>query len=451
MPQSPIAIVAASLVLCAVTAALLRHKVKPVVEAAARTLLDRVRPHLPAGLRRVARRWYERIDPANARTVLVAAIAAGIAWFTADTLHLVGAVTASITAILSVHLSSHASVRDGTRRLVGTLAGVGFAVSVWGVFGPSPMSIALIAGCGLIVGRLLRLGDGAVTVPVTSLGVLVAGGAVTGTVAWERVGATGLGIVVGIILSPLVGGMTPLERAHGKLAYLSTEIARLLGDLGAGAARGYGRDQATQWLARSRALGETLGEAVDAVEDLDRQARWSLTTPIAEVAPVHHTFRVLEHGVQQVNSVARSMFDAAATPNHPGVPDEIGPLLEAASEAFAAHASLETDPDADPTQDADSLEELLDDLREVRRQTLHKMRTRIDDTGVLVLTGSIITNIDRMTGSLERSAPALTVGARETGPGIPAVSEVVPVVRSFWEKAVVPKPDPDTPSRRPDR
>ncbi|MEU4236854.1 aromatic acid exporter family protein [Actinoplanes sp. NPDC026619] len=456
MPQSlvesanPITIVAASLTLCAVVAALLRRKVKPVVESAGRVVLDQVGPRLPAGLRRVARRWYERSDPSTVRSVLVAAIAAGVAWFAAETLHLVGAVTASISAILSVHLSSHASVREGTRRMVGTLAGVGFAVSVWGVFGPSPLSIAMIAGCGLVVGRLLRLGDGAVTVPATSLGVLVAGSAVTETFVWERAGATGLGIVVGIILSPLVGGITPLERAHDKLAYLSTEIARLLGDLGAGAARGYGRDQATQWLARSRALGETLGEAVDAVEDLDRQARWSLTTPVAEVAPVHHTFRVLEHGVHQVNSVARSMFDAAATPNHPGVPDEIGPLLAAASEAFAAHASLETDPDADPTQDADSLEGLLDDLREVRRQTLHKVRTQIDDTGVLVLTGSIITDIDRMAGSLERSAPALTVGARETGPGIPAVSEVVPAVRSFWEKAVVPKTDPDTTNRRPD-
>ncbi|GAA2635558.1 FUSC family protein [Paractinoplanes durhamensis] len=448
MPQSPITIVAASLVLCAVVAALLRRKVKPAAEAAGRIVLDRVRPYLPAGVRRVARRWHERIDHATVRTVVVAAIAAGIAWFAAETLHLAGAVTASISAILSVHLSSHASVRDGTRRMIGTLAGVGFAVSVWGVFGPSPLSIAAIAGCGLVVGRLLRLGDGAVTVPATSLGVLVAGSAGTEHLVWERAGATGLGIVVGVILSPLVGGMTPLERAHCKLAYLSTEIARLLGDLGAGAARGYGRDQATQWLARSRALGETLGEAVDAVEDLDRQARWSLTTPIAEVAPVHHTFRVLEHGVHQVNSVARSMFDAAATPDHPGVPDQIGPLLAAASEAFAAHASLETDPDADPTQDADSLEDLLDGLREVRRETLHKVRTQIEDTGVLVLTGSIITDIDRMAGSLERSAPALAVGARETGPGIPAVSEVVPAVRSFWEKAVVTKADPDTVNRR---
>ncbi|WP_236718088.1 aromatic acid exporter family protein [Actinoplanes sp. TFC3] len=438
----PVLMVGGVLALCALVVALLRRTVKPVVEAVARNALARLRPHLPDRLRRLARRSYERIDPATARATLVAAIAAGVAWSTAQTVHLVGAVTASITAMLSVHLSAHASLRDGTKRLIGTLAGIGIAVAVWGVYGPSPVSIAVIAGCGLVVGRLLRLGDGAVAVSVTALGVLVAGSGVTESVVWERAGATGLGIVVGVILSPLVGGMTPLERAHKKLAHLSIEIARLLGDLGAGAARGYGRDQATQWLARSRQLGETLGEAVDAVEDLDRQARWSLTTPRAEVVPVHHTCRVLEHGVHQVNSVARTMFDAAAAPHCPGVPDDIGPLLTAASQAFAAHARLETDPDADATQDAGDLEELLDDLREARQQTLHKVRTGIDDTGVLVLTGSIITDIDRMAGSLERSAPALTVDTRETGPGIPAVSEVVPVVRSFWERAVTTKAEP---------
>jgi aromatic acid exporter family member 1 len=448
---NPATIVAASLTLCALAAALLRRKAKPAVEAGGRAVLARVRPHLPAGLHRVARRWYEHIDPATARSALVAAIAAGIAWSAAETLHLVGGVAASISAILSVHLSAHASMREGTQRLVGTLAGVGVAVGVWGVFGLSPVSIAVIAGCGLVVGRLLRLGDGSVTVPATSLGVLAAGNAVTETLVWGRVEATALGIVVGMILSPLVGGMAPLERAHRKLAHLSTEIARLLGDLGAGAARGYGRDQAAQWLARSRELGETLGEAVDAVEELDQQARWSLTTPLTEVTPVHHTFRVLEHGVHQVNSVARSMFDAAATPRYPGLPDHIGPLLTAASEAFAAHARLETDPDADATQDAGNLEDLLDGLREARRQTLHKVRTHIDDTRVLVLTGSIITDIDRMAGSLERSAPALTVGARETGRGIPAVSEVVPAVRHFWAKAVTTKAESGSVGRRPDR
>ncbi|WP_127507274.1 FUSC family protein [Actinoplanes solisilvae] len=445
MPQSfvesanPITVVALVLAVCALLAALLRRQVKPAAEAAGRAVLARLRPRLPAGLRRLARRSYDRVEPATVRAVLVAAVAAGIAWFAAETLHLAGAVTASISAILSVHLSSHASMREGAQRLVGTLAGVAVAVGVWGVFGPSPVSIAVIAGCGLVVGRLLRLGDGSVTVPATSLGVLVTGGAVTGAFAWDRVGATGLGIVIGAILSPLVGGMTPLERARCKLAQLSTEIARLLGELGTGAARGYGRDQAARWLARSRELGEILGEAVDAVEDLDRQARWSLTTPSETVAPVHHTFRVLEHGVHQVNSVARSMFDASVTPRGSVVPDQIGPLLTAASEAFAAHAGLETDPRADPTQDADNLEEMLDGLREARRRTLHKVRTQIDDTGVLVLAGSIITDIDRMAGSLERSAPALTVGAHESGPGIPAVSEVVPAVRSFWEKATVRK------------
>jgi uncharacterized membrane protein YgaE (UPF0421/DUF939 family) len=430
----PITVVAVGLTLCAVVATLLRRKVKPAVELTCRVLLARMLPHLPAGVRRLARRCRDRIEPDTARSVLVTAAAAGIGWTAADTLGLVGPVTAAISATLSVQMSSHASVREGAQRLVGTLAGIAVAVVVWGAFGIDQWGIAVIAGCGLVLGRLLRLGDSSATVPLTSLGILVGGTAVTEAFVWERVGATVLGIVVGVIVSPLVSGMTPVERARWKLAHLSTEIAALLGRLGAGVRDRYDREQAAAWLARSRELDEDLEDAVAAVDEVARQARWSLTTPLARVTPLDETVRALEHGVQQLNSVARSMFDAAATPGSSDVPEQIGQVLTAAADAFTAHAVLVADRRADA--DTGSLHELLDGLREERRRTLRKVRTEVDDTGVLVLTGSIITDIDRMAGSLERSAPALSVGVREPGPSIPAVSEVLPAVRLIWEKAL---------------
>ncbi|WP_232343960.1 FUSC family protein [Actinoplanes awajinensis] len=431
---NPITVVAASLLFCALTATLLRRKVRPAVAAASLAVRARLRPHLPAWVRQCARLCGSRLDPAVARSALVTAVAAGIAWSAAGTLQLAGPVTAAVSATLSVQMSSHASVREGAKRLVGTLAGIAITVAVWGTFGLTPWTIAVITGCGLAAGRLLRLGDSSVTVPLTSLGILVAGSAVTETFVWERIAATALGIVVGVILSPLVGGMTPLERARWQLAQLSTGIAGLLGHLGAGARDGYAQEQSAQWLARSRDLGDDLDEAVTAVDDLLRQARWSLTTPVTRVTPLQQTVRALEHGVHQVNSVARSMFDASATPHAPGVPEQIGQVLTAASDAFAAHAALVADPRDDATRDAGNLHDRLETLRDSRQRTLRKVRTEIDDTGVLVLTGSIITDIDRMAGSLERSAPALTVGVREPGPGIPAVSEVLPAVRLIWQK-----------------
>ncbi|GIF09065.1 FUSC family protein [Actinoplanes siamensis] len=435
--MNPITVVSLSLLLCAAGAALLRRKVRPAVESACQGLLVRLRPHLPARVRRLARGCRHRADPAVVRSALVTAVAAAIAWAAAGTLHLPGPATAAVSATLSVQMSSHASVREGAQRLIGTLAGIGVTVAVWHTFGLTPWSVAAITGCGLAAGRLLRLGDSSVTVPLTSLGILVAGGTVTETFVWQRIAATALGIVVGAILSPLVGGMTPLERARRELARLSTEISGLLGRLGAGVRQGYDREQAAQWLARSRELSDDLEDARAAVDDLVRQARWSLTTPVTRVTPLHETLRALEHGVHQVNSVARSMFDATATPHSPVVPEQIGEVLSAAAEAFAAHATLVADPLADTSRETANLEYLLQTLRKARRQTLHKVRTEIDDTGVLVLTGSIITDIDRMAGSLERSAPALTVGVREPGPSIPAVSEVLPAVRLIWEKAKI--------------
>ncbi|MBW6435227.1 FUSC family protein [Actinoplanes hulinensis] len=422
----PITLVVTGLVLCALVVTLLRRTVRPVVEDACRTALDRMRPHLPAGLLRLA----GRVEPSTVREILVTTLAAGIAWNAADMLHLVGPVTAAIIATLSVQMSSHASLRAGAQRLIGTVAGIALSVAAWGVFGLSAWSIAVIAGLGLAVGRVLRLGDASVLVPLTSLGILVGGTAVTEAFVWERVAATALGIVVGVILSPLVGGMTPLERARVKATQLSTEIARLLRRLGDGVQDGYDREQAEQWLARSRELDEDLGDAIAAVEELTKQARWSLTTPVAKVTPLDERVRALEHGVHQLNSVARSMFDAAATSHTPAVPKRLGQVLIAVSEAFEAHAS-----------DAGKLEQVLNDLRETRQRTLRQVRTEIDDTGVLVLTGSIMTDIERMAGGLERSAPALAVGVRAHGPAVPAVSEVLPAVRMIWEKTVTTRAD----------
>ncbi|MBO3737420.1 FUSC family protein [Actinoplanes flavus] len=422
----PITLVVTGLVLCALVVTLLRRTVRPVVEEACRTTLDRMRPHLPAGLFRLA----ARVEPATIRSILVTTLAAGIAWNAADMLHLVGPVTAAIIATLSVQMSSHASLRAGAQRLVGTVAGIALSVAAWGAFGLNAWSIAVIAGLGLAVGRVLRLGDASVLVPLTSLGIMVGGTAVTEAFVWERVAATALGIVVGVILSPLVGGLTPLERARVKTTQLSTEIARLLRRLGDGVQDGYDREQAEQWLARSRELDEDLEDAIAAVEELTKQARWSLTTPVATVTPLNERVRALEHGVHQVNSVARSMFDAAATSHTPAVPKRLGQVLIAVSEAFEAHAS-----------DAGKLEQVLGDLRETRQRTLRQVRTEIEDTGVLVLTGSIMTDIERMAGGLERSAPALAVGVREPGPAVPAVSEVLPAVRMIWEKTVTTRAD----------
>ncbi|GAA2905486.1 hypothetical protein Acy02nite_87000 [Actinoplanes cyaneus] len=435
-------VVAVSLCLCALVAVLVPRTVRPAAEAACRAFSARLRPHLPDRLRLLARTCRDRCDPAAGRSALVTAAAAGIAWSAAGTLHLAGPVVAAVSATLSVQMSSHASVREGAQRLLGTLAGIAVAVVVWGAFGLTPWSIAVITACGLVTGRLLRLGDSAVSVPATSLGILVAGSAATEAIAgspiteavvWQRIAATALGIVVGAILSPLVGGMTPVQRARFELARLSTGIARLLDRLGAGVRDGYDREQAASWLARSRELTDDLDDAATAVDDLLRQARWSLRTPVTRVTPLQQTLRALDHGVQQVNSVARSMFDATATPRAAAVPGQIGPVLTTAAEAFAAHAALIADPHAQA--ETGTLHELLESLRDARRQTLRTVRTEIDDTGVLVLTGSIITDIDRMAGTLERSAPALAVGVREPGPGIPAVSEVLPAVRLMWEKA----------------
>jgi uncharacterized membrane protein YgaE (UPF0421/DUF939 family) len=425
----PVTDVVVGLVTAVAVVTVLRRNIRPAVARAYRTVTGAVRPYTPLWIRRYGRWTIDRVDAEAVRSVAVTGAAAGLAWAAATVLGWTGPVTAAISAVLSVQLSSHASLKEGGQRLVATLAGIGAALVVWRLYGVTPLSVALIAAAGLAAGKLLRLGDAAVAVPATSLGVMVVGSTVTDTIVMHRVGATALGIIIGVILSPLVGGISPRERARLKLADLSSQIARLLGEIGAGAGDGYTREQATVWLSTSRKLDEDLAEARTAVDDVVGQARWSLTTPVAQAAALQETLRILEHGVGQVNSVARTMFDAAAVASAPDVPEQLGDVLAAAADAFAAHAELVADPDTDPAGTPEELAEPLDELREARERTIRSLRDQVDDTGVLLLTGSILTDVDRMTESLDRTAPALTVDQDTPEPVIPAVSEVLPAVK----------------------
>ena len=375
-------------------------------------------------------RWARRVaaGPVGAacRSVLVTGVAAAIGWTVASGSGLSGPETAAISATLSVQLSVHSSLKEGTQRIAATLAGFLIAIGVWKTAGVHTWSIALIAAASLAVGRFMRLGEGAIAVPATSLGVLVVGSTMTDGVVLERMAATIVGVVIGAALSPFASGTGALERAQHRLGAVAAAIADLLAQLGDGTSRDYGAAEAAGWLTRIRELGVDLDAAAAAVADLSGQARWSPWTPVAQVDPMHATVRVLRHSLDQVASIARSLLDATAGPAPEPVRGQFGPVLHAAAGAFAAHARVLTSDTG-----ADRLAAPIEDLRQARRQTARALRAGTADTGTWLFAGSILTDLDRMAGTLDRSAPVLGVDV-PTAPvlEVPAVSRVLPAVRA---------------------
>ena len=360
------------------------------------------------------------------RTVVVTGVAAAIGWGVASGAGLAGPAMAAISATLSVQLSVHSSMKEGTQRIVASLAGLLIAIGVWKFAGVHTWSVAVIAAASLALGRLMRLGDGAIAVPATSLGVLVVGGTMTDDVVFERMIATIAGVVIGAALSPFATGSTALERAQQRLGALSTAIADLLAHIGDGTSRPYTTAEAAGWLSTARSLGDDLAEAGVAVEELGGQARWSLRTPTSAVDPMRATLRVLAHSLDQVASIARALLDAAVSdPGDTRVSGHLAPMLHAAADAFAAHADVLTDSD-DPAR----LAEPIEDLREVRAETVRTLRASAADTGTWLFAGSILTDVDRMVETLDRSAPVLTVDVPAAAGGLPTVAEVIPAMKA---------------------
>jgi uncharacterized membrane protein YgaE (UPF0421/DUF939 family) len=415
------------IIVTAVGALVVRRRVRVIgARATARVALwGRRRPgnglvRLLKRLRRVTRGQ----NLATLRTASVIGLAAALGWSVAAGAGLSGPVMAAISATLSVQLSVHSSLKEGIERLGATLAGIAVAVAMWQLIGIHLWSVAVIAGASLVIGRLMRLAEAAVAVPATSLGILVLGDGITHRVIIERITATAVGVVIGAALSPFAGGVSPHERAQARLGALSTAIAELLTRLATAARDGYTAEEASQLLLASRKLDDDLATARAAVDELSGAARWSLTTAASQVAPLQSTLRVLAHSVDQVNSIARSLFDAVAVPDAPEVPAEIAPVLVAAADAFAVHAEVVVD-----AADVAELAGPIAELREVHRESGQALRRSIDDTGVMLLTGSMLTDLDRMAETLDQTAPALDVDVDPLPLGIPAVSEVLPVVR----------------------
>ncbi|GGK95804.1 hypothetical protein GCM10012284_32450 [Mangrovihabitans endophyticus] len=358
----------------------------------------------------------------TARTVVVTGAAAAIAWSVATGAGLAGPVMAAISATFSVQLSVHASVKEGVQRLVATLIGVVVALVMWKTAGVRTWSIAAIVVASLVLGRLLRLGDGVIMMPATSLGVLVIGSTITDVVVLERMAATAVGVVVGASLSPFAGGLSPLERAQRRLVVLSSALADLLTQLGEGTRRPYTAEEAGQWLSTARNLDYGVEEAAKAVKDLSGRPRWPSRTPASAIRPMRSSLRDLWHSVDHVNSIARSLFDAVNDPNSHQVPAQIGPVLTAAADAFAVHTAVLAD--GDPAHLTDALEA----LREARVETVRALRAH--DAGTWLVAGSILTDVRRITETLNRQGPAMAIGAWDIS-RVPAVSEIVPAKKAL--------------------
>jgi hypothetical protein len=333
------------------------------------------------------------------RVISVTAAAAGATWAVCLPFGDFAPAFGAASAVYAVQLTVRTSVLDGARRTALMGISVLLAVLILKTVGLSAIAVMVLVFVSLGVGQLLRLGvSGSIQIPGTAIFILALGTSVTTEELLNRVWATLVGAVIGAAASYLAYPGDPQGRARHALAEVAASISALLSDMSAGVAK---TPTATElWLARSRLLEDEVGHVKPLVDEAVAFLRVDPFGRRSGSIELSQTLSALEHSVAQVRGIARSLFDHRID-GAPQLPPSLAEVLSRTAIAYSARAeSLEG---GGPSVDA-----ALESVRQARRESLRSLR-RVDETGAWVLSGAILTDIDRMVDQLEGASAALEV------------------------------------------
>lgn len=338
------------------------------------------------------------------RQVLVTSAAAGVAWIAGDRLIHNGGLVAAITAALTVRVSVHKSVREGFGQVLGTGIGALVALASVNVFGLGPVTVFITVGAGLVAARALRLGQVAtVNVPVTAL--IVIGPGLAETTAEFRTLSTIVGVVIGIAFSYFTHPLDPAGRTVDRIAELATEAAELLGVMAEGVTDGIDQQETGRWLADARELVAKVPALRDQATEARQYARWYPLAAQDEAEALYTRAVALEHAVEQVRTIARTLFDAAVEGGLPeSINQQISDALSAASYAVSATVVELKDSDDMPLDP-----DITDDVRQAGQELTHQLREDADEYPTVQFARgiAIASNLERLADSIDQSTPAL--------------------------------------------
>ena len=337
------------------------------------------------------------------RRTVVTILAASSAWAIGSVFNGADALVATILVLVTLRLSLHASLNEAIGQLLGVAVGVLVAFATSEAFGASLVSVALIVTASLLLSRALRLGDeGAVNIGITSL--IVLGPGLETDTASDRLIGTLIGVSVAVVASYFMQGSTPLSRTTSLVALLHRDSATLLHEMAKGLRHHYDLEMTTIWLARSRQLVAAIPDLRRQAHEAIRYARWSPFAESEDAESAHHRFIEAEHTAVQVRTIARTLFDSVD--KQVPIPQELRTTLAATLESASVVIGRHRDAAFHNPNGAGG-EEAAEKLRS-RLQRSTAQLLAIEDPAALTLSGSLITNVERIADTLEGSSSAVT-------------------------------------------
>jgi hypothetical protein len=226
-------------------------------------------------------------------------------------------VLAPLTALLVLQASTYQTIRSGVKKVLSVTIGVLVAVGVSEFIGFSWWLLALLIAGALLIGRILRLGDDLLEVPISAMLIFSSVGmhaAATGRVV-DTLAGTAAGLIGGLAFAPL-----RVQPARDAVCGLTGRLAELLDRMGTDLLADPEPAVVAEWLSESRSLRGEIERVDDALRTAADSAKLNPRALVtAESAPVTDMtlslrggLETLEHAALTVRGLARSVLDSAA-------------------------------------------------------------------------------------------------------------------------------------------
>jgi hypothetical protein len=225
-------------------------------------------------------------------------------------------VLAPLTALLVLQASVYRTLRAGLKKVAAVTAGVLMAVCLAALVPYTWWLLALVIACALLLGRILRLGNDLLEVPISAMLIFSArthGAAATGRIVDTVIG-TAIGLVGGLLFTRL-----HTQPAREGVVDLAGRLADLLGQLAEGLRTVHDLARATEWLlVQVRALHEEIEQVDDALQQAEESARLNPRTLVlpSDALSAHEValrtgLERLEHSALYLHGLAWSIIDSA--------------------------------------------------------------------------------------------------------------------------------------------
>ncbi len=245
-------------------------------------------------------------------------------------------VLAPLTALLVLQASLYQTIRSGLKKVLSVAVGVLVAVGLAEFIGFSWWQLMLVIAAALLIGRVLRLGEDLLEVPISAMLIFSSAGqhaAASGRVVDTLVG-TAAGLLGGLAFASL-----RVQPARAAVCGLAGRLAALLDRMGADLVDDPEPVLVTEWLVQARALRDEIERVDDTLREAADSAKLNPRALIgtAESVPVSEMnvsltggLEALEHAALTVRGLARSVLDGAR------IDSSANPFRDAATRARLA-------------------------------------------------------------------------------------------------------------------